>query len=120
MRADYRMRSVLQDRRAEVGSEGETLVVVISLLHQQQRCVCNRLLTSIMKALLRIECYDCRGMKTAIVLWFCVLALLSPAQTLKTYESADAVFRFKYSGILIDCSPLLLKAKQIHRSWTPA
>ena len=40
-----------------------------------------------------------------------MLAVLSPAQTLKTYESADGVFRFKYSKILIDCSPLLTQGR---------
>jgi hypothetical protein len=40
-----------------------------------------------------------------------MLALLSAAQTLKTYESADGTFRFKYSKILIDCSPLLTQGK---------
>jgi len=45
------------------------------------------------------------------MLWFCMLAVFSPAQTLKTYESADGVFRFKYSKILIDCSPLLTQGR---------
>ena len=40
-----------------------------------------------------------------------MLAVLSPAQTLKTYESADGVFRFKYSKVLIDCLPLLTQGK---------
>jgi len=40
-----------------------------------------------------------------------MLAVLSPAQTLKTYESADGVFRFKYSKILVDCLPLLTQGK---------
>ena len=45
------------------------------------------------------------------MLWFCMLAVFSPAQTLKTYVSADGVFRFKYSKILIDCSPLLTQGR---------
>jgi hypothetical protein len=50
-------------------------------------------------------------MKTFIVFWFCMLAVLSPAQRLKTYKSPDGAFRFKYSEILIDCSPLLTQGK---------
>ena len=50
-------------------------------------------------------------MKTSIVLWFCVLTGLSSAQTMKTYKSADGAFRFKYSSILVDCSPLLTTGK---------
>ena len=50
-------------------------------------------------------------MKVSTLLWFCMLALLSPAQTLKTYESADGTFHFKYSRILIDCSPLLTQGR---------
>jgi hypothetical protein len=38
-------------------------------------------------------------------------SLSSAAQTLKTYQSADGVFRFHYSRILIDCSPLLATGK---------
>jgi len=54
--------------------------------------------------------YCLRGipkMKSSIMIWFCMLAAFSAAQTLKTYQSADGVFRFKYSKVLIDCSPLL-------------
>jgi len=57
--------------------------------------------------------YDYWQMKTSIALWFCMVAALSPAQRLKTYESADGAFRLKYSKILIDCSPLLSQGKAV-------
>ena len=50
-------------------------------------------------------------MKRLVVFWVCVFAIASSAQTLQTYTSADGVFRFKYSKILIDCTPVLTEGK---------
>jgi len=50
-------------------------------------------------------------MKACIALWLCMLAVPSPAQTLKTYQSPDGVFRFKYARSLVDCSPLLTQGR---------
>jgi hypothetical protein len=46
-------------------------------------------------------------MKTGIVLYVCALTTALQAQSLKTFDSPDGLFRFNYSTVLVDCMPTL-------------
>lgn len=50
-------------------------------------------------------------MKSLIALCLCGLTLGLHAQMLKTFNSPDGLFRFKYSAILVDCMPTLTGAE---------
>jgi hypothetical protein len=46
-------------------------------------------------------------MKTLIALCLCGLSIPLPAQTpLRTFTSPDGIFQFKYSDVLVDCTPV--------------
>src|SRR5712671_4635601 len=46
-------------------------------------------------------------MKTLIALCLCGLSIPLPAQTtLRTFTSPDSIFQFKYSDVLVDCTPV--------------
>ena len=53
-------------------------------------------------------------MRAFLTLWFCALSITLSAQTtLQTFTSQDGVFQFKYSPVLVRCTPE-------RGSWVPA